>query len=77
MLILGGELKLSNSAKLISENWIPTSPESVKIYSLGVRFFGKKVAGDFGLMYPLGNDGESISGWPFIPWISLSYNFDL
>lgn len=77
LLILGGELKLSKSTKLISENWIPTSPESVKIYSLGVRFFGKKVAGDFGLMYPLGNDGESISGWPFIPWLGLSYNFDL
>ena len=73
--IIGGELKLSNSAKLLSENWILTSPESGKIFSLGVRFFGKKVAGDFGLMYFVDEDGESISGWPFVPWVGLSYNF--
>ena len=73
--IIGGELKLSNSAKLLSENWILTSPESGKIFSLGVRFYGKKVAGDFGLMYFVDEDGESISGWPFVPWVGLSYNF--
>ncbi len=73
--IIGGELKLSNSAKLISENLIPTSPESGKIFSLGVRFFGKKVAGDFGLIYFVDEDGESIRGWPFVPWVGLSYNF--
>jgi len=76
LFIIGGELKLSNSAKLLSENWILTSPESGKIFSLGVRFFGKKVAGDFGLMYFVDEDGESaIGGWPFIPWVGLSYNF--
>lgn len=74
--IIGGELKLSNSAKLLSENWILTSPESGKIFSLGVRFFGKKVAGDFGLLYFVDKDGESIiGGWPFIPWVGVSYNF--
>lgn len=74
--ILGGELKLSNSSKLLTENWIMTSPESGKIFTLGIRFFGKKVAGDFGLMYFVDQDGESIStGWPFIPWVGLSYNF--
>ena len=75
LFIIGGELKLSNSAKLLSENWILTSPESGKIFSLGVRFYGKKVAGDFGLMYFVDEDGESISGWPFVPWVGLSYNF--
>ena len=74
--ILGGELKLSNSSKLLTENWIMTSPESGKIFTLGIRFFGKKVAGDFGLMYFVDQDGESITtGWPFIPWVGLSYNF--
>lgn len=77
MFMLGGETKLSYSVKLISENWIPTEPESVKFFSLGVRFFGKRLAGDFGLVLIIDENGETIGGWPLIPWIGLNYNFDL
>jgi hypothetical protein len=79
MFILGGEIKLSNSAKFITENWIPTEPDSYKIFSFGVRFFGKRLAGDFGLIYIMDEVGKSAmgEGWPFIPWIGLNYNFDM
>lgn len=77
ILIIGGEARVSNSVKFVSENWIPTEPKSGKIFSIGVRFFGKRLAGDFGLILPVDNRGETIRGWPFIPWIGLNYNFDL
>lgn len=77
LIIVGGEVKVSNSAKLISENWIPTYPHSGQLYSFGVRFYGKKLAGDFGLFMPLSSDGKTMEGFPFIPWLGFNYNFDL
>lgn len=77
MLIIGGEAKISNSVKLISENWIPTSPNSTYMLSFGVRFFGKRIAGDFGLILPIDSNGEPMSGFPFFPWLGFNYNFDL
>lgn len=73
--ILGGEVKLSKSIKLISENWISSSEDSPLFFSLGLRFFGRKLAGDFGLVYITDTSGDTIEGWPFIPWIGLNYNF--
>lgn len=69
--LIGGELRLSNSIKLISENWIPPDSE-IQILSLGVRFFGRKLAADFALIHPL---GSGIEDWPFFPWIGFAYNF--
>ncbi len=77
IMILGGELKVSSSIKLITENWIQTSPHSMSCYSFGLRFFGKKLAGDFGLVLPVDNGGETISGWPFIPWLGFNYSFGM
>lgn len=79
LLIIGGEAQLSNSIKFITENWIPTEPESGLILSFGLRFFGRRLAGDFGLMYLVDDQGGSATGggWPFIPWIGFNYNFDL
>ncbi|MDI6804565.1 MAG: hypothetical protein QME58_12100 [Bacteroidota bacterium] len=71
ILLLGGELRLSNSLKLISENWIPPDAD-IQFISFGLRFFGDKVAGDFGLIHPL---GSRIENFPFIPWIGFAYNF--
>ncbi len=71
ILLLGGELRLSNSLKLISENWIPPDSD-IQFISFGLRFFGDKVAGDFGLIHPL---GSRIEYFPFIPWIGFAYNF--
>jgi len=76
VLIIGGELQTSKSTKLISENWIVTGNNGAGIISLGVRFFGRNMAGDFGLIYAADSEGGSgSSGWPFIPWVGLHYNF--
>ncbi len=76
VLIIGGELQMSKSTKLISENWIITGDNGAGIISLGVRFFGRNMAGDFGLVYAADSEGGSgTSGWPFLPWVGLHYNF--
>ncbi len=72
-IVAGGELRLSNSAKFISENWIfVRSDEMNAIFSLGLRLFGEDIAGDFALM----TTSEYMSeGFPFIPWLGFTYNF--
>jgi hypothetical protein len=70
-LVLGGELQLSNSSKLITENWFPAHSD-VAIISFGIRFFGENIAGDFGLLRTTAATG---SGFPFLPWVGFAYNF--
>lgn len=73
MVALGGEYRISKSIKLITENWfIPDS--EVQLLSLGIRFFGKNLSADFGLIYPAGSD---IDGFPFLPWVGFAYNFGI
>ncbi len=72
ILIFGGEIRISNSVKLISEDYYSPASNS-PFYSFGLRFFSKDVAGDFALAtspYLLSSDT-----FPFIPWLSFSYNF--
>ncbi len=69
--LAGGELRLSSSYKLISENWIPSESDLV-LLSLGIRFFGEHLAADFAFIYPAGSE---IEGFPFIPWAGFVYNF--
>lgn len=71
ILMLGGELRVSNSVKLVSENWFPPGSEAYPL-SLGVRFFGDRLAADIALIYPAGADME---GFPFMPWLGFAYNF--
>jgi hypothetical protein len=71
ILLLGGEVRVSNSVKLITENWIPPSSD-VSLISFGVRFFGDNLAADLGFIYPAGSE---ISGFPFLPWLGFAYNF--
>ncbi len=71
VLMLGGELRLSNHAKFITENWIPPSSDVV-IFSFGIRFFGENLAADLGFIRPT---IFNTSGFPFIPWLGFSYNF--
>lgn len=73
ILMIGGELQLSNSIKLISENWIITGDTLVPV-SLGIRFFGEKIAADFALINLLSNNDDD-DGLPFFPWIGFAYNF--
>jgi len=71
ILLLGGEIRLSNSIKLISENWIPPGTDLV-MYSFGIRFFGENLAADLGFIRP---SQMGSGGFPFIPWIGFAYNF--
>lgn len=72
VLVLGGEVQLSNSVALVSENWIPVGSD-VQILSLGFRFFGDHLAADFAFFYPVSK--SETSGFPFIPWVGFTYNF--
>ena len=74
VLLVGGETQLSNSFKLITENWIPLGSDDL-VLSFGFRFFGDNIAADLGFFYPI-VDGSGISeGFPFIPWVGFAYNF--
>jgi hypothetical protein len=70
-LVVGGEVQLSNSIKLITENWFPPKMDGGLI-SFGIRFFGESIAGDFGLVR---STRSSNGGFPFLPWIGFVYNF--
>jgi hypothetical protein len=69
VLILGGEVQLSNSLKLITENWIIPKSEA-EVVSLGFRLFGERLSADLGFIYPA---GEKTTGFPFIPWVGFAY----
>ena len=70
ILMLGGELRISNSIKLLTENWIPPGTD-VFLYSFGIRFFGESLAADLGLI----GSSKGLNGFPFIPWVGFAYNF--
>jgi len=71
IIVIGGDVRLSKSLKLLTENWfIPDSEGS--LLSFGLRFFGESLAADLGLMSFTSVDTE---GFPFIPWIGFAYNF--
>jgi hypothetical protein len=72
LIMLGGDVQLSNRVKLMSENYIPVGVENMDVvYSFGVRFFGENLSVDLGFF---GITAET-SGWPFIPWVGFTYNF--
>lgn len=75
LFLIGGDLRVSRSLKLISENWLYPANDGAYVFSLGARFFGRQLAADFALVYLTDNDGETVSGWPFLPWLGLHYNF--
>lgn len=70
VIVIGGEAQVSNSIKLISENWIPPG-SSEMIISFGLRFFGENLAADFGLI----TSSKASGGFPFLPWLGFCYNF--
>ena len=69
MILLGGELRVSSHAKLITENWFVANSE-FQVLSFGIRFLGKHLAADFAFLSPIGVDDVV-----FIPWIGFAYNF--
>ena len=74
LIVLGGNLRLSNSVGLLSENWFITGEDvglSEQPFGIAVRFFGERVAVDVGFILI----GEVLKeGFP-IPWLSFAYNF--
>ncbi|MDQ7052832.1 MAG: hypothetical protein Q9P14_08060 [candidate division KSB1 bacterium] len=73
MLLIGGELQVSNNVKLISENWIFLGRDATLLFSGGVRFFGRRLAVDLAL---IGSDEFSAEeGFPLVPWVDFSVFF--
>ncbi|QLH53120.1 MAG: hypothetical protein CH6_0777 [Candidatus Kapaibacterium sp.] len=74
IILLGGDVRLSNSVKFITENWIFTEGEVEILFSFGLRFFGDYLAADFGF-FSTKTLLEEPSGLPVWPWIGFAYNF--
>jgi hypothetical protein len=69
--MLGGEVRLGGGTKLLAEAWkAPGAGDVPAIF--GLRFFGRKVAVDFGLLTVLGANTE---GFPFLPWVDFAVKF--
>jgi len=73
ILLAGAERQISNSVKLISENWIISAEETAVLFSGGVRFFGDRLAADIALMTM--KEAFEEGGFPFIPWVDFSVFF--
>ncbi|OGU67137.1 MAG: hypothetical protein A2499_05465 [Stygiobacter sp. RIFOXYC12_FULL_38_8] len=74
VIIFGGQKQLSNQGKIIGEFWIPLNSHSFlrnSILMLGFRAYSKSFSGDACLGRIFSEHGA------FIPWVSLSYNFNL
>jgi hypothetical protein len=70
--LIGGETRLGRGTKLMAEVWAFPAGDFVPAIA-GLRFFGSRVAVDFGFMYPI---GAGISeGWPLIPWVDFAVHF--
>ena len=68
MVMIGGEKRLGKRTKFITENWLfPGADEP--LFSAGFRWFGDKLAADFGLIRTL--TMEFIG----IPWLDIVVNF--
>ncbi|MFQ5865836.1 MAG: hypothetical protein ACE5IW_11465 [bacterium] len=72
--LFGAEIQVSNSAKLITENWfLSGEDESLLLLSGGIRFFGERLAAAIGLVTTPEAFGEN--GFPFIPWVDFAVSF--
>ena len=75
IIVLGGNVRMTNSLALVTENWLffGTGSEkgSSQAYSLALRFFGDRLSGDFGALF---NKDVLEAGFP-VPWLSLTYHF--
>ncbi|NOY06528.1 MAG: hypothetical protein GXO82_07850 [Chlorobi bacterium] len=75
IIVAGGEIRVSNSVKIITENWIFVYEDVSTFVSLGIRLFGKDIAGDLGLITTAELMRHANEGLPFIPWLGFTYNF--
>lgn len=71
LFMVGGETRAGKGAKLMAELWV--LPEVTEVPALfGVRWFGEKLAVNFGFIHVLGG---GIDGWPLIPWMDFAVNW--
>lgn len=74
ILMVGGNVQLSNSVALVSENWLMLGRDfklSQQPFGLALRFFGERISADVGVVFV----GEILEeGFP-VPWLSVSYHF--
>ena len=70
MVMIGGEKRLTRRTALVTENWIFPGVEDPLI-SYGIRFFGKRLSVDLGLINTIGE--EAI--FPGIPYIDFVVQF--
>jgi len=74
VLLIGGELQVSNRVKVLTENYVITGSGGDTLLSLGLRLMGDRVAGDFGFITTSSVLGDT-GGFPFLPWLGFAYNF--
>lgn len=75
IIMLGGNIRLTNYMAFVTENWFPTGFDlDLKYYPLtfALRFFNDDMAVDLGAIVV----GELIQDGIPIPWLSFVYNFD-
>lgn len=71
LLMLGAETRIGSRSKLLAEFWkLPDTDEVPVIF--GIRWFGDRMAVDFGFVYVLGLDS---GGWPLVPWVDFAINW--
>ncbi|MEM1128261.1 MAG: hypothetical protein AAGI71_16560 [Bacteroidota bacterium] len=74
VVLLGYEHQLSNNVKLLTENYVlPFEGAEGLVLSGGIRFMGRALAADFGLVTVANLIGDG--AFPFVPTISFAYNF--
>ncbi|MFT4606312.1 MAG: hypothetical protein ACI9W4_003062 [Rhodothermales bacterium] len=71
VIVLGGETRLGRRTKLVGEAYIAPTIGGGGLFMGGIRFFGRNIAADIGLLGFATEDG----GVPAIPWVSFAYNF--
>lgn len=75
VLLVGAEAQISNSIKLLTENWIFTGTDKPQVlFSSGVRFFSERLTVDLAL-FSSEEFFEADGGFPFVPWEDFSVFF--
>ncbi len=72
ILIAGAQTKIFKGCNLMGEFWIPTE-NGIPIIFVGFRVFNNAITGDIAIARPLNLPGK---GFPFLPWVSITYTFD-
>jgi len=68
MLMIGGEKRIGKRTKLLTKNWLFPGADD-PLFSAGFRWFGEKLAADFGLFRTADMDFIGI------PWLDIVVNF--